>query len=141
MTYTQAALLAVVATAVLDLFVLRTRLLTRKAFWTAYAIIVFFQLVTNGILTGRGIVFYDGDAITGSTSTAGQQPTLLGDGRIVFAPLEDLLFGFALVVQTLAWWVWWGRRLDSSGRLSGSRSSRPSRSRSTRRSGRAPTGR
>ncbi len=112
MSYTTAALLAVGGTILLDLVVLRTRLLARKAFWTAYAIIVFFQLVTNGVLTGRGIVFYDGDAIVGSTSSAGQTPTLLGDGRIVFAPLEDLLFGFALVVQTLAWWVWWGRRLN-----------------------------
>ncbi len=111
MSYTTAALLAVGGTILLDLVVLRTRLLARKAFWTAYAIIVIFQLVTNGVLTGRGIVFYDGDAIVGSTSSAGQTPTLLGNGRIVFAPLEDLLFGFALVVQTLAWWVWWGRRL------------------------------
>ena len=113
MTYTQAALLAVAGTVVLDLGVLRTRLLARRAFWVSYAIVVFFQLVTNGILTGRGIVFYDGAAITGSSSGAGQAPALLGDGRIVFAPLEDLLFGFALVVQTLAWWVWWGRRLSS----------------------------
>lgn len=111
MTYTQAALLAVAATVVVDLFVLRTRLLTRKAFWTAYAIVVFFQLIVNGVLTGRGIVFYHGEAITGTSSSAGQTPALLGDGRIVFAPVEDLLFGFALVVQTLAWWVWWGRRL------------------------------
>ncbi len=113
MTYTQAAVLGVLATIALDLWVLRTRLLLRKAFWTAYAIVVFFQLVTNGVLTGRGIVFYDGDAITGSSSRAGETPALLGDGRIVFAPFEDLLFGFALVVQTLAWWVWWGRRLSS----------------------------
>ena len=112
MSYTAAALLGVVATVVLDLFVLRTRLLLRRAFWVSYAIVVFFQLITNGILTGRGIVFYDGEVITGSTSTAGETPTLLGDGRIVFAPFEDLLFGFALVVQTLAWWVWWGRRID-----------------------------
>lgn len=112
MSYTTAALLAVALTVVLDLFVLRTRLLTRRVFWTAYGIIVFFQLITNGVLTGRGIVFYDGDAITGSSSTAGRAPQLLGDGRIVFAPFEDLLFGFALVVQTLAWWVWWGRRVD-----------------------------
>ena len=112
MSYTCAALLAVALTVVLDLLVLRTRLLTRKVFWTAYGIIVFFQLVTNGVLTGRGIVFYDGDAITGSSSTAGQTPQLLGDGRIFYAPLEDLLFGFSLVVQTLAWWVWWGRRVD-----------------------------
>ena len=112
MSYTAAALIGVVATVVLDLFVLRTRLLLRRAFWVSYAIVVFFQLITNGILTGRGIVFYDGDVIVGSTSSAGQTPTLLGDGRIVFAPLEDLMFGFALVVQTLAWWVWWGRRID-----------------------------
>lgn len=111
MTYTAAALLAVTVTVLLDLGVLRTRLLVRKAFWVSYAIVVFFQLVTNGVLTGRGIVFYDGDVITGGSSFAGETPTLLGDGRIVFAPLEDLLFGFALVVQTLVWWVWWGRRL------------------------------
>jgi lycopene cyclase domain-containing protein len=98
MTYTQAALLGVVATVLLDLFVLRTRLLTRKLFWTAYAIIVFFQLVTNGILTGRKVVTYDPDVILGL--------------RIVYAPVEDLLFGFALVLQTLAWWVFWGRRLE-----------------------------
>ena len=106
MTYTIAALLGVVATVVLDLVVLRTRLLARRAFWTAYAIIVFFQLVTNGILTGREIVTYDPDVIVGS-----ERPRLLGDGRVVYAPVEDLLFGFALVVQTLSWWVWWGRRL------------------------------
>ncbi len=111
MTYTSAALLMVGVTVLLDVVVLRTRLLARRAFWAAYAIIVFFQLITNGVLTGRGIVFYDGDAITGSSSAAGQMPQLLGDGRIFYAPLEDLLFGFALVVQTMAWWVWWGRRV------------------------------
>lgn len=116
MTYTAAALLGVALTVLLDLVVLRTRLLARKAFWVSYAIVVFFQLVTNGVLTGRGIVFYDGSAITGGSSSAGETPTLLGDGRIVFAPLEDLLFGFALVVQTLAWWVWWGRRLPEGSR-------------------------
>ncbi len=106
MSYTQAALLGVLLTVGLDLLVLRTRLLTRRAFWTAYGIIVFFQLVTNGVLTGRRIVTYDADAILGSGT-----PRLLGDGRLGYAPVEDLLFGFALVVQTLAWWVWWGRRL------------------------------
>jgi len=105
-SYTQAALLGVLLTVALDLWVLRTRLLTRKAFWSAYAIIVFFQLVTNGILTGRRIVTYDGAVVLG-----GATPHLLGHGRIVYAPVEDLLFGFALVVQTLAWWVFWGRVL------------------------------
>lgn len=96
MSYTALAVLGVALAVVLDLFVLRTRLLTRRAFWVSYAIIVFFQLITNGILTGRDIVTYDPHAILGL--------------RIVYAPVEDLLFGFSLVVQTLAWWVWWGRR-------------------------------
>ena len=84
---------------------LRTRLLTRKAFWTAYAIVVFFQLLTNGVLTGFNIVRYDGDVIIGSDT-----PVLIGDGRLIFAPIEDLMFGFSLVVQSMAWWVFWGRR-------------------------------
>ena len=100
MSYTTLALLVVVATVGLDLAVLRTRLLTRRVFWTAYAIIVVFQLVTNGWLTARDIVTYDEDAIAGV--------------RIAYAPVEDLLFGFSLVLQTLAWWVWWGRRLNRS---------------------------
>ena len=56
MTYTQLAVLGVVAVVVLDLAVLRTRLLRRRVFWAAYAIVVFFQLVTNAVLTGFRIV-------------------------------------------------------------------------------------
>jgi lycopene cyclase domain-containing protein len=105
MTYTQLAVVAVVATVALDLAVLRTRLLTRKAFWVSYVIVLGFQLVANGLLTGARIVRYDGSAIIGSST-----PVFIGDGRIAWAPVEDLLFGFALVVQTLVWWVFWGRR-------------------------------
>lgn len=110
MTYTALAVTAVLAVVLIDLVVLRTRLLTRRVFWTAYAIIVFFQLLTNGVLTGFAIVRYDGDAILGSTTPVDGPPPFLGDGRIAFAPVEDLLFGFALVVLTLVLWVWWGRR-------------------------------
>jgi hypothetical protein len=109
-SYTQIAVLAVVAVVVVDLLVLRTRLLARRAFWVAYAIIVFFQLLTNGVLTGFRIVRYDGAAILGSSTPTSGAPPFLGDGRIAYAPVEDLLFGFALVVLTLVLWVWWGRR-------------------------------
>lgn len=105
MSYTALGVVGVALTVVLDLWVLRTRLLTRRVFWVSYAIVVFFQLVTNGVLTGFEIVRYDGAAILGSST-----PSFLGDGRIAYAPVEDLLFGFALVVQAMAWWVWWGRR-------------------------------
>lgn len=110
MTYTQLAVLGVVVVVLLDLWVLRTRLLTRRVFWTAYAIVVTFQLITNGLLTATRIVRYSGEAIVGSTTPSDRPPPVLGDGRIVFAPLEDLLFGFALVVLTLSLWVTWGRR-------------------------------
>jgi lycopene cyclase domain-containing protein len=109
-TYTLAACLGVVLSAALDLLVLRTRLLVRRAFWVAYAIVLGFQLVTNGVLAGRGVVAYSSQAITGAGSVPGQTPPFLGHGRIAYAPFEDLLFGFALVVQALSWWVFWGRR-------------------------------
>jgi lycopene cyclase domain-containing protein len=102
-TYTQLCLVAVSASAALDLFVLRTRLLTRRAFWVSYAIVLFFQLLTNGWLTGRGIVRYADAAVIG-----GSRAVLFGQGRLLYAPVEDVAFGFALVLQTLAWWVFWG---------------------------------
>ena len=109
MTYTQIAVLSVLIVVVLDLFVLRTRMVTRKAFWVSYAIIVFFQLITNGMFTGFGIVKYDGDAIIGSSSPATEPPPMFGDGRIAFAPVEDLLFGFSLVLLSISLWVLYGR--------------------------------
>jgi lycopene cyclase domain-containing protein len=107
MTYTDAALIGVTFAIVLDQFVLRTNLLRRKGFWASYAIILCFQLLVNGILTGDMLVVYSPHAILGSAS-----PHLLGHWRIADEPVEDLLFGFSLVVQTLSWWTWWGRRLD-----------------------------
>ena len=96
MTYTQLALAGVAGAVLVDTGVLRTWLLRRRTYWTAYAIVLFFQLVTNGILTGLDIVRYDPAAILGP--------------RIAFAPVEDLLFGFAMVTTTLSTWVWLGRR-------------------------------
>jgi lycopene cyclase domain-containing protein len=95
-SYTLLAVLAVLVAVVVDLVVLRTNLLLRKAFWVAYLILVFFQLVTNGLLTGIPVVRYDPQAIIG--------------WRIVFAPVEDLLFGFTLVLLTLSTWVRLGAR-------------------------------
>ena len=110
MTYTQLAVGAVLVVIAWDLWVVRTRLLTRRVFWMAYPIVVFFQLLTNGLLTGFRIVRYSGADIVGSSTPTDGPPPFLGDGRIAFAPLEDLLFGFALVVLTLTLWVVWGRR-------------------------------
>jgi hypothetical protein len=110
MTYTGIGFAAVLIALIVDLFMLRTRMVTRKAFWISYAIILFFQLIANGMFTGFGIVLYSGDAIIGSTSPESGPPPMFGDGRIAFAPAEDLLFGFSLVLLSLALWVWFGRR-------------------------------
>lgn len=110
MTYTELGLLAIAVTVVIDMWLLRTRLITRRLFWVAYAIIIVFQLLTNGALTGFRIVRYSGDAIIGSTTPADQAPPFIGDGRLFFAPIEDVMFGFALVLLTLAMWIWLGRK-------------------------------
>ena len=110
MTYTQLAVIAVLLSAAVDFFWLRTKLLSRKGFWVSYAIIVTFQLITNGMFTGFGIVLYSGDAIVGTSSPEFGAPPFIGDGRIAFAPVEDLLFGFALVLLTLSSWIALGRR-------------------------------
>ena len=65
MTYTAAACLGVFGALVVDLVVLRTRLVTGVTFWLTYPIVVVFQLLSNGVLTGRGVVRYDPAAIVG----------------------------------------------------------------------------
>ena len=91
MTYTQLAIAGVVMAVAFDLYLFNTQLLKRRVFWTSYAIIVGFQLLTNWWLTSRNIVMYSPDAIIGV--------------RIASAPLEDLLFGFALVLGVLSNWI------------------------------------
>jgi lycopene cyclase domain-containing protein len=105
MTYTAAALSGVAGALVVDLLLLRTRLVTRLVFWATYPIVFVFQLLSNGILTGRKIVIYDPAAILGL--------------RIAFAPVEDLFFGFAMVLLTLSIWVWLGRRGVQRGPVAG----------------------
>ena len=96
MTYSQIAITAALIAIAVDLFAYSQPLLKRRAFWTSYAIIVPFQLLTNWWLTSRNIVMYSPDAIVGL--------------RIFSAPAEDLLFGFALVLSVMGMWEFWGRR-------------------------------
>ena len=101
MIYSDIAIAAVLVAVMVDLFVFKNSLLTRTAFWISYSIILPFQLLTNWWLThlradGKAIVMYDPDSIIGT--------------RIASAPLEDLLFGFALVLSVMGLWEFWGRR-------------------------------
>ena len=102
MSYTVAAALGVLGALTLDLFVLRTRLVAGRVWWCTYPIVLAAQLVANGILTGRGVVRYDPHTILGP--------------RLGYAPVEDLGFGFALVLSALSVWVRLGRRSPAGPR-------------------------
>jgi lycopene cyclase domain-containing protein len=91
--YTAPAVLAVLAVCALELLVLRTGLFRRPAYWLSMLIVVGFQILVDGWLTKLSdpIVVYDNRQITGI--------------RFPFdIPVEDFLFGFALVTAVLLLW-------------------------------------
>lgn len=90
MTYSDIALYAVLISVLADLLILRRNMLTRGIFWLTYFLILPFQLLTNWWLTSRNIVMYSPDQIIGL--------------RLAAAPIEDLLFGFSLILATLTLW-------------------------------------
>ena len=109
MTYTQIGIAVVIAAIVTDVLILRTHLVTRRGFWVAYAIVLFFQLLTNGVLTRLQVFRYSDSMIVGYQPDAGPPP-FIGSGRIAYQPFEDLLMGFALCLLAMALWIYWGRR-------------------------------
>ena len=96
MTYTELALTMTLVAVLFDLYGTKSRMVTRKSFWNAYGIMLFFQLITNWWLTSRGILTYSEDAIIGT--------------RIAAAPVEDLFFGFAMITMTISLWIYWGKK-------------------------------
>jgi lycopene cyclase domain-containing protein len=93
MGYTLPALGMAAAVVALELVVLRTGLFTRRSFWIAYAICLFFQVLVDGWLTklSAPIVRYD--------------PAEFSGWRFPFdIPVEDFVYGFALITLTLLLW-------------------------------------
>ena len=91
--YTLPAVIAVIAVLALEFFVLRTGLFRRPAYWISMVIVFSFMIPVDGWLTKltAPIVIYD------ETHTSGIRfPWDL--------PVEDFLFGFALVTAVLLLW-------------------------------------
>jgi lycopene cyclase domain-containing protein len=91
--YTVPAVLAVLAVCVLEFAVLRTGLFRRAAYWISMMIVVAFQILADGWLTklSAPIVIYDDRHTSGL--------------RIPFdIPVEDFLFGWAMVTAVLLLW-------------------------------------
>ncbi|WP_136245875.1 lycopene cyclase domain-containing protein [Mycobacterium intracellulare] len=91
--YTLPAALAVLAVCALELAGLRTGLFRRPAYWLSMVIVLGFQIPVDGWLTklSSPIVSYDDRQLSGL--------------RFPFdIPVEDFLFGFALVPAVLLLW-------------------------------------
>jgi lycopene cyclase domain-containing protein len=91
--YTAPAILAVLAVLALELVWLRTGLFQRLAYWLSMVIVLGFQIPVDGWLTKRSapIVSYDQRQASGI--------------RLFFdIPVEDFLFGFAMLTAILMLW-------------------------------------
>ena len=100
--YTMAAALGAALVIVLELKWLRTGLFRDRTYWIAMAIVLFFQVLVDGWLTklSAPIVLYTRDEFSGV--------------RIPWdIPVEDYLFGFALVTLVMLLWERAGRTLES----------------------------
>jgi lycopene cyclase domain-containing protein len=91
--YTLPAVLSVIVVCALEFAVLRTGMFRRPAYWISMVIVVGFQIPVDGWLTklSAPIVMYNDKHISG----------------IRFPwdiPVEDFLFGFALVTAVLLLW-------------------------------------
>jgi lycopene cyclase domain-containing protein len=91
--YTVPAVASVAVVCAAELTVLRTGLFRRAAYWVAMAIVLAFQIPVDGWLTklSAPIVLYHRTAMTGL--------------RFPWdIPVEDFLYGFALVTAALLLW-------------------------------------
>jgi lycopene cyclase domain-containing protein len=102
--YTWASIVAVAAVVAVELLWLKTGIFGKVTFWVSYAIILFFEVLVDGWLTklSAPIVIYNPDRYSG----------------IRFPwdiPVEDYLFGFALIVLTILLWERAGQRGGAGG--------------------------
>lgn len=97
--YTLPAIVSVVLVCLLELVVLRTGLFRKPAYWISMVIVVGFQVLMDGWLTklSAPIVIYNEKHTSGL--------------RFPWdIPVEDFLFGWALVTAVLLIWVKQGQK-------------------------------
>jgi lycopene cyclase domain-containing protein len=101
--YTLPAVVAVLIVIGLEFLVLRTGLFRRLAYWLSMVIVIGFQILVDGWLTklSAPIVLYDEAHTTGV--------------RFPFdIPIEDFLYGWALVTAVMLLWVRGGTKTGAS---------------------------
>ena len=95
MEYTIAAIVAAACVALLDRQ-LGTGVLRRREFWVFLAVMYGFKLIANGYLTWRPIVIYGREHFLGA--------------RLGTIPLEDFVYGFALIGLSVVLWEYFRPR-------------------------------
>jgi lycopene cyclase domain-containing protein len=102
--YTLWSLVAAAVVVGLELVWLRTGLFRQRSYWLTMVIVWAFQIPVDGWLTklSAPIVIYDRHDLSG----------LRGPWDI---PIEDFVYGFALVTLVLLVWVALGRRAGEAG--------------------------
>lgn len=101
--YTLSAVVGAVAVVLVEVLWLRTGLFRTRAYWVSMGIIVFFMVLVDGWLTklSAPIVLY--------------APKEFSGFRVPWdIPVEDYLFGFALVTLVMLLWDRAGRTMGSS---------------------------
>ena len=101
--YTLPAIVSVIAVCVLELVVLHTGLFRKPAYWISMVIVLGFQIPVDGWLTklSAPIVIYNEEHSSGL--------------RFPWdIPVEDFLFGWALVTAVLLLWVKQGQKRGES---------------------------
>ena len=68
----------------LDLFILRTRVVTKRPFWTVLVIMLVFSMIFDQFFTGLPIVEYNQSLISGV--------------KLGYAPIEDFAYTIAAVI-------------------------------------------
>lgn len=100
--YTLAALVAAVGVVVMELAWLRTGIFRRWSYWVTLAIVLAFQIPVDGWLTklSAPVVIYTSNQFSGIRFP-------------LSIPVEDFLYGFALVTMAILLWERAGRREGS----------------------------
>ncbi|RKY32130.1 MAG: lycopene cyclase domain-containing protein [Candidatus Omnitrophota bacterium] len=93
--YTILAIISVIVTVFVDR-VSGIRILKRGEFYILLLIIFLFKLLVNDYLTGTEIVLYN--------------PAFFLGLRIGSIPVEDFLFGFSMVTQSVIFWEYFLKR-------------------------------
>jgi len=94
--YTILAVAGVVLAIIVDMLVLKTRLMLNKKFWIFWCVMFVLIFIINGYLTWRPIVLYGEEHYLGI--------------KLFTIPIEDFFYGFALLTLNIAIWEFYNKK-------------------------------